>query len=168
MTDIPTSSAESYRENSPSMGTSGERPPSQRPSFTRGNDPIARLPFIVHWLLSLLLLVATPVGTLHLIEAAGIYGMFVPLLLIAILPGTVLYWTSARRRLADLRMNMGWSLLIIPFVAASVLNGYDGAMGIPAQSTIPQPIGSLLLLPAVILHIVLMVRRGRRVVIEVK
>ncbi len=58
-----------------------------------------------------------------------------------------------------------WVLLVVPFVIVLLLNAYDGAMaaalpGIQRKPTIPGTIGSLLLVPGVVLHVVLMVRRG--------
>ena len=57
---------------------------------------------------------------------------------------------------------LGW-LLIVPFWVVSAFNGFDGAMsgmGLAQGPTIPPLVGSLLLLPAVALHFVLMLRRG--------
>lgn len=136
----------------------------QRPSFSRGNDPIDRVPFIGHWLLSVLLVVAVPLVMLKLIEVAGLYALMGPLMLVSVVPGILLYVISARRRLVSMGARIGWLLLIVPFIFISLVNGYDGFMrgalpGQAMQPTLP-PAASVLLLPAIILHVVLMVRRG--------
>jgi hypothetical protein len=140
-------------------------PRSQRPSFTRWNDPIARLPFIGHWLLSLLLLIAAPLVALWSIEALGLGHLFMPTLILACYPAIQFYSVSAHRRLLDLGAKPAWALLIIPFWAVSALNAYDGAMAslMPQSASGPtsnREIASLFLLPAVVLHFVLMLRRG--------
>lgn len=146
--------------------TPPEQRQSQRPSFTRRDAPIARLPFIGHWLLSIVLLVALPVGMLKLVELTQSFGMFVFLMPFALWPGVHLYWISVQRRLLDIGANVQWAFLIIPFIIATLINAYDGMMAILAgaqtQPTIPPMVSALLLLPAAAMHVALMVMRGTR------
>ena len=52
MTDMQTSNVENDKRGAPAPSR-----PNQRPSFRRGSDPIDRLPFVAHWLLSVVLLI---------------------------------------------------------------------------------------------------------------
>ena len=137
----------------------------QRPSFTRWNDPIARLPFLGHWLLSLLVLIAVPFIAVWAGGALGLGQSLLPLLVLACVPAVQLYWVSARRRLLDMGANTSWILLIVPVWVVLGLNAYDGAMAtilptLANSPTISREVGSSLLLLAAMLHLVLMLRRG--------
>jgi hypothetical protein len=139
--------------------------PNQRPSFLRWNDPIDRLPFLAHWLLSLALVIVFPLAVLWLTEKAGLGAMMLPLTCLAFLPAVQLYWVSSRRRLLDMGAKTGWLMLIFLFLALSAFNALDGFMdtGMAGANgpTLNRTVGTLLMLPAVILHFVLLFRRGR-------
>lgn len=160
MTDMQTSNVENDKRGAPAPSR-----PNQRPSFRRGSDPIDRLPFVAHWLLSVVLLIVVPLVMLQVVEAAGLFALLGPLMVLSIVPGTLLYVISARRRLIGMGARPQWLLLIVPFVLVSLANGYDGFMratlpGAEMPPTLP-PAVSILMLPAMILHVVLMVRRGK-------
>ena len=139
--------------------------PNQRPSFSRWNDPIARLPFLAHWLLSLLLLIVLPIAMFWLTAKLGLGAMTLPLTCLAFLPAVQLYWVSSRRRLLDMGAKTGWLALIFLFLALSGFNALDGFMrsGLPQDANsriISREISSFLMLPAVVLHFVLLLRSG--------
>lgn len=139
--------------------------PNQRPSFLRWNDPIARLPFLAHWLLSLALLIVLPLAVFWLSTKLGLGAMALLLTCLAFLPAVQLYWVSSRRRLLDMGAKTGWLMLIFLFLALSGFNALDGFMrsGLPQAASgriISREISSLLMLPAVVLHFVLQLRSG--------
>lgn len=151
----------------PTVDSASRTHNSQWPSFTRWNDQISRLPFIGHWLLSLALVIAVPLVMTLVVEALRLYGLTIPLMLLACLPGVQLYWVSARRRLIDLDTNAHWVLLITPLVLVPLFAGYDSGMRAALSDpelgpTVNPTFGALLMLPAIVLHTVLMVRRGSR------
>ena len=137
----------------------------QRPSFLRWNDPISRLPFLAHWLLSLVLFIILPLGMFWLSTKLGIGAVALLLTFIAFLPAVRLYWVSSRRRLLDIGAKTGWLMLIAVFLAVCAFNALDGFMdtGMAGANgpTLNRTVGALLMLPAVILHFVLLLRRGR-------
>ena len=158
MTDVDSQRTNSANPNTPPLMN-------QRPSFWRWNDPIARMPFLGHWLLSLMLLVALPLAVLWLAEALGLGSMLLPLALIALLPAVQLYCVSVRRRLIGMGAKTDWLLLTVLFLAVSAFNALDGVMRSGSieleQTPIINPmVNALLLLPAVVLHFVLLLRRG--------
>lgn len=139
--------------------------PNQRPSFIRWNDPIARLPFLGHWLLSLLLLIVLPLAVFWLSTKLGIGAVALLLTFIAFLPAVQLYWVSSRRRLLDIGAKTGWLMLIAVFLAVCGFIALDSFMRTgmaDANGPMINPIvNGLLLWPAIILHLALLLRRGR-------
>lgn len=136
----------------------------QRPSLIRWNDPIARLALLAHWLLSLVLFIVLPLGVFWLSTKLGIGAVTLLLTFIAFLPAVQLYWVSSRRRLLDIGAKTGWLMLIALFLAVCAFNALDGFMrsGMAGANapTLNPTVGALLMFPAVILHFVLLLRRG--------
>lgn len=137
----------------------------QRPSFLRWNDPIGRLAFLAHWLLSLILLIAPPLVVFWLGEVFRLGAMTLLLTVLALLPAVQLYCVSVRRRLLSMGAKPAWLMLVFLFLAVSAFNALDGAMRAGQAELVNTPtinpmINALLLLPAVVLHFVLLLRRG--------
>lgn len=137
----------------------------QRPSFTRWNDPIGRLAFLAHWLLSLALCIVLPFAVFWLSMKLAIGAVALLLTFIALLPAVHLYWVSSQRRLLDIGANEGWLILIFVFLAVCGFNALDSVMrsGMAGANapTINPIINGLLLWPAIVLHFVLLLRRGK-------
>ena len=110
------------------------------------------------------MLVVLPFAVFWLSTKLGIGAAALLLTFIAFLPAVQLYWVSARRRLLDLGAKTGWLMLIAVFLAVCAFNALDGFMrtgmaGVNAPTLNPT-VGGMLMLPAVILHFVLLLRRG--------
>ncbi|WP_442773210.1 hypothetical protein [Paenirhodobacter enshiensis] len=66
---------------------------------------------------------------LQVVEAAGLFALLGPLMVLSIVPGTLLYVISARRRLIGMGARPQWLLLIVPFVLVLLANGMTGSCG---------------------------------------
>lgn len=139
-------------------------PKNQRPTFFNWASPISRLPFAIHWLLSIALMIAVFIGSMNLF---GMRAYHILPLVLAFLPGALIYFSAVRRRLRDLGRSGLWLILFpIGFLVHSYnfsIGGLSGAYGdlYPDPEGATKNILTLLMTPSMGFHFYLMFTPGR-------